>query len=307
MGAAWVAGSTRARLLARHRLGRDGARDVAGSGSFAVASERLTASPYGPALADTASLDRARREIWASALWDLRILAGWLQPSGVDAMRVFAAWFEIENIERLLLARDETRGGTAAYDLGALATVWPRVQTAPSPADVRAACANSAWHDPGSSDASDVIVHLRLRWARRLAEIHDATVPWGAGMTALVCAGLLIEQDGALRADVARRADVLPRPALTAPDVETFVALLPDVARWPFAAATSVDRLWRGEARWWARLDHDGERLLHAARPSLAVVVGAAAVRLADAWRTAAVLDIANRGGPNQELVDAVT
>jgi hypothetical protein len=302
MGPGWVAGSVRARLLAQHRLGSDGARDVASTGSFALASSRLAVSPYAAALAGASSVEDARHDIWAAALWNLRVLAGWLPPTGVEAMRAFAGLLEIENIETLLVLPRDDR----SYDLGALATAWPRVRDATSPREVREECARSSWRDAGSDDPTEILTHLRLEWARRLADVDAVTAPWGAGAAALVLARLFVEHGGPPGPDVVRRVPAIGRRYLFAFDLPDLVASLPDIARWPFNTLETPERLWRAEARWWQRLHHDGERLLRGTQPGLAVIAGAAGMLLADAWRTSAALDIASRGGGNEELLDAV-
>jgi hypothetical protein len=66
------------------------------------------------------------------------------------------------------------------------------------------------------------------------------------------------------------------------------------------------DALWEAEARWWARVDHEGAALARrpvAGRPS---IVGATALLAVDAWRVRAALELAARGGGPTEVLHAV-
>ena len=304
MGAGWVAGSVRARQLARHRLGIDRARAV-----IAQRARGLSDSAYADALARTTTVEEAQHAVWATALWDLRVLAGWLPPAGVAAMRTFAAYFEIDNIESQLV---RLAGGEPqpVFDLGLLATAWPRVRDATSAHELRGALRRSAWRDPESDDRAHILSSLRLEWARRLEEIRGAA-PWGAGAAALVLARRRASTIENLDADLTRRASQLGRDALHATSVRELVDALPDAARWVFddvdVADLDLEGLWRAEATWWRRVDRDGERLLRRVQPGIDVVVGAVARRLADAWRTAAALDLATRTeASSEDLADVV-
>lgn len=303
MGAGWVAGSVRARLLARHRLGPDGARTVAREASLPAALARMARSPYGDALRGASDAGDARHRVWGSALWELRVLAGWLPPSGVHALRVFAAFFEIENVEDLLAW--EPGAPRDPYRLGALATAWPRLADAASRGAVREVCARSPWRDPGSDDPDAIVAHLRVVWARRLAELAPETEPWGAGAAALVLARRLDELGPPVAPALVREAAVIDRRSASALDVRAFVASLPPAARWPFDGRTGAAELWRAEAHWWRRLRQDGDHLLRGARPGPAIVLGAAASVLADAWETSAALELATRGA-DPELLDVI-
>jgi hypothetical protein len=263
----------------------------------------MARSPYGDALRGASDAGDARHRVWGSALWDLRVLAGWLPPTGVHAMRVFAAFFEIENVEELLAA--ETGAPRDPYRLGALATAWPHLAGAPSSAAVREVCARSPWRDPGSDDPDVIVTHLRVVWGRRLAELSPETEPWGAGAAALVLARRLDAFGPPLAPALVRDAGVIDRRGASAVDVRAFVASLPPAARWPFDSRTGAAELWQAEARWWRRLRQDGDRLLRGARPGPAIVLGAAASVLADAWETSAVLELAARG-TDPELLDVI-
>lgn len=302
MSAKWVAGSVRARLLARHCVGVDGARDIASAGSVDAAIVRLRASAYGRTSIGADSVLRAQHAVWTTTVWDLRVLAGWLPGAGVGVVRAFAGSFEIENIaDRLafLAGTDEP----LVFELGSLGNVSTRVRDAASVHEVREQLRTSPWGDPGSDEREHILMSLRLEWARRLGEI-GAAAAWGGAAAALVLARLLVQREEPISPDVRRRANLLGRRALEATSLTAFVAALPDAARWVFDGIDSPEELWRAEAAWWRRVDVDGERLLRAARPGPDVVVGAIARRLVDAWRTCAALEVASRGGRTEELVD---
>ena len=129
MSAGWVAGSVRARALARRRLGPSGARRLAASASLADALRALAGTPYGAAEMPGQTLAGAQHAIAAAVLWDLRVLAGWLPRDGVRLLRTLAGWFELANVDELL----QTMAGRPAggeFRLGALATAWPQLRQA---------------------------------------------------------------------------------------------------------------------------------------------------------------------------------
>src|SRR5690606_25789605 len=185
VSAAWVAGSVRARAMARRRLGVANARVLAG-GSLSEALAALATSPY-ERVATGASLGQAQRQVAETLLWHLRVLAGWLPAAGADLLRVLAGWFEIANVDEHLRAL----AGAAAeppYQLGTLATAWPRLAATGSPAELRAALAASAWGDPGGSEPRSVSVALRRVWAERVAGGVGAARAWARGAAALLVA-----------------------------------------------------------------------------------------------------------------------
>ena len=301
MGAGWVAGSVRAASLARHRLGPDGARELAAAGSVGAARARLNDSPYAQAIAGEGSVRGLQRAIWNSVLWDLRVLAGWLPPPGVAIARAFAAFFEVQNFEDLLAHPGGER--VSPFELGGLAIAWPHAQEATSASGVREQLRRSAWRDPGTSDPSGMLLGLRLEWARLLSRIEPAAA-WGTGAAALVVAGGLADGEQPVDPDVLHRVFAFGPEARNATTVPALFTALPESARWALEGIEHSSELWRAEAGWWRRVEHDGERLLRAARPGRAVVVGGLSVRMADAWRTAAAVEIASRGGRGREVLD---
>ncbi len=302
MGAGWVAGSVRARLLARHRVGVNGAREIAETASADAARAQLAATPYARALAGTTSVRDAQRAIWSTVLWDTRVLAGWLPAPGVEVARTLAAFFEIENFEDLLASPDTDR--EPPFDLGALGTAATRAHRATSASELREELRHSAWRDPGTSDPAGILFKVRVEWARRLSDI-EPVAEWGLGLAALIAARVVAEREQPVDPDLVRRIPRLGRRVLDAETLAAVVAALPVSARWAVEGIERADELWRAEASWWRRVDHDGERLLHSTRPGLGVAAGAIALRMSDAWRTCAALDIASRGGAGREVLDA--
>src|SRR6476469_2657449 len=141
MTAAWAAGGVRARALSSRRLGAQGARAVVASGDLGAAVAQLAQGPYGHDVRPGQGLAAAQRAVAATYLWHLRVLAGWLPRPGVEVVRLLAGWAELANIESLLrsLGPAPPSGASAAppYELGSLATVWPRLQHEREQAAVR--------------------------------------------------------------------------------------------------------------------------------------------------------------------------
>ena len=97
----------------------------------------IAASTYGYAVKPGMDASTAVGGVDATTLWHLRVLAGWLPPSGTQMVRLVAARYEIANIEGLLEQLDGGRAAPAPFELGALAVVWPAVRNAGSISEVR--------------------------------------------------------------------------------------------------------------------------------------------------------------------------
>ena len=343
----WVAASVRARSMAQRRAGAGTCRTIAAAPGLQAALDRLAGTVYGEELRAAQTLAEAHRATRRTILWQLRVLAGWLPAGGTRLIRSAAAVFEADNILTLdlLLRRREapaTGTGTAApeagrpaakkpeqadragdagryFDLGGLATAWPRLQTAATSEELQSALAASPWGDPGPEPArSDV---LTVVWLRRLTAEAAAVRPWAAGAAALICTRLLLVD----RTAPPDRLVTLLRPLLGtawstawstagAPEPRTSAPLTPDGLRGilPPAAAQAlagVDRtadLWRAEAALAVRVETDGFALLRAGLPGPDVVLGAMAVLAADAWRVRAALAAAAVNAGSSEVLDAV-
>ncbi|BEK95505.1 hypothetical protein [Nocardia seriolae] len=330
MSASWVAGQVRAVALLNRCLGVAGAREIADAGSLAAAQRLLAAGPYGRHLIVGASAATTEHAIAAETLWRLRVLAGWQPQNGVVAIRALAGAFEVANIETLARAlvpaarsdpyrpaREDLESSAPQrlspspgfdatssarldantpryFELGALATGWGRIRDASSPAGLRTALTGTAWGDPGGESLSDIVFGVRVGWSAQIA----ATVPdlrrWAAGRVAVLVAGYRLLGGGRLPAPVARRVRRVLGPAAgDATDLERLRAVLPASARWALAGVDSAEELWRAEFRGWSRLDSDGRELVRRRRFDASTAIGAAAVLLADGWRTRAAVQIA--------------
>lgn len=305
MSAGWVAGTVRARAMARRRLGIGGDRALAGAPSLGEALATLARTPYGHDVTVDQSLAEAQHAVAATVLWNLRVLAGWLPRAGGDQLRVLAGWFEIADVEELL-AGMAGRPAAPLFRPGSLGTVAPRLLAATSPEQIREVLATSPWGDPGGTTPAAVLPALRLSWAERVAAAVGPARPWAAGGAALLVARELFAADRRLpdaAAAVARR--LLGDAAGSATSPAGFAAALHLDARWAVAGVETPADLWRAEARWWARVDADAMALLRRPRYGFAPALGAAAAAAVDAWRVCAALECAARGG-DVEAFDAV-
>lgn len=212
----WVAASVRARSMAQRRAGAGTCRSIAAAPGLQAALDQLADTVYGKELATARTLAEAHRATRRTLLWQLRVLAGWLPAAGTRLLRAAAAAFEVDNI--LELDRQLRRTGTepatahdpgpAAFELGGLATAWPRLRTAATAEELQAALASSPWGDPGpESQRSDVLTVL---WLRRLTAEAAAVRPWAAAAAALICARLVLVD----RTDPSSRLAALVRPLL---------------------------------------------------------------------------------------------
>jgi hypothetical protein len=306
VSAGWVAGSVRARALARRRLGSESARHIAGAGSLREAIETLASTPYGRDIRPGQSLAVAQHMVGRTLLWHLRVLAGWLPRGGAAMLRMLAGWFEIANTDELL---DELTGGTKgpAFQLGALATAWPRLEAAGSLADLRAVLASSAWLDPGGQEPRTIRLGMRASWAARVATLPHPAPCWAAGAAALLVAGERVVAERELPDFVcAQVSGLLGSAPLRAATLDDLVSCLPAQARWVLTPRVAASGLWQAEARWWARVERDGFALLASSGFASEPLVGAVAILAADAWRLRAALEMAARGGQPLQVYDTV-
>jgi len=268
MTAGWVAGTVRAQAMARRVLGADAALQLAACTSLPEAQRMLVTTPFRDASEPGLSLAAAQHAIAGTILWDLRVLAGWLPQDGVSLLRLLAGWFEIANVDELLQALAGRPPG-AEFQLGALATAWPRLSEARSSAELRRALASSAWGDPGGDTSRDIRAGLRARWAYRVAASGDRAQAWATAAVAAASLG------GLGRARQSRPG----RPHSTV-----------------MAAAPAAEP-WRAEADWWRRVEREGRVLLRSSATDNGPVLGAVVVMAADARRARAALASAARGG----------
>jgi hypothetical protein len=296
---AWVAGAIRGRALASRGLGEEALERLGRQPSLAAALALLSGTTYGHTLDPGMGLAAAQRAVARTALWHLRVLAGWLPPRGVQGVRAVAGWWESGNLEALAIAVARAgRPGAAPYPLGALATVWGRASEAQTLQDLRSVLARSDWGDPGGDTLSDILFGVRLGWARLLHRAVPECPEWGAGALALVAAKTRFLDDVADRrgAQGVRRIPELGRRWEGAVEMEEFVSSLPVEARWVVREVDSADELWRSELNWWARVAADANALLRGRFPGRPMVIGSAATLLTDSWRVGTALARAARG-----------
>lgn len=306
MNAGWVAGTVRARAMARRRVGRTGVRALAASASLDDAVDVLAAGPYGHDVRRGQSLAEAQHAVAATLLWNARVLSGWLPREGATLLRVLAGWFELANVdERLRTVAG--RPAADAFALGALAVADRRLAGCGSIAEVRAVLATSPWGDPGDDTSRAVQAGMRLSWAERVAAAVPPAAPWALGGAALLVARehLLAGRrlpPGAMSS--ARR--LLGTAARDAASLPELAAAAGRRAGWVLAGVEEPGGLWRAEAAWWQRVGSDASGLLRGTRFGPEAVVGALAVGAVDAWRVQAALEVADRGGRGGEAFDAV-
>jgi hypothetical protein len=317
MTAAWVAGTVRARALARRRIGIDGARSLLGTGSFPAAVEMLARSPYGhrgdarePAVRHGVhpgdDPDAAAHGVAAALLWNLRVLAGWLPAHGTQTLRILAGWFEIANTEEHVRELSE-RPAAPPHALGSLATAWSRIAAAATTEEVRSVLAASAWRDPGGAEARDIQIGLRLTWADRLSERLPAARPWAQGGLALLLARELRRGEPLPEpARSAARRTLGPRLATDASSIDELRASLPPAARWALDGVTDPTQLWRAEANWWRRLHTDCTVLVARSGFGEEPVIGAVGLLAHDAWLVNGALAGVGRSQEALELIDAL-
>jgi hypothetical protein len=294
--AEWIAGTVRGRLLLAHRLGEEPARSLAAQRSFAEARLLLLASPYGRDLGAAEELAPAQRGVAATSLWHLRILAGWLPPDGSVLLRALAAWYELANIEHHIAWIVTGTSPPPPFELGGLATVWPRIEPTHDLAEVRSVLAASPWGEPASENPGGLHLALRAGWTRRIIDCAPEAREWAQAAVALLVARelLLTEEEDP------RRLLALPGVRaswLTASSVPELAARLPAAIRWALSEVAGPEELWRAELAWWQRVEEDAEALMRRPLGSPALVVGTVALLAVDAQRAARSLAIAALGG----------
>jgi hypothetical protein len=292
----WVGASTRARLLLRRRIGQERAVQLARTPSLREAVLGLAGTAYGRELEPGLDLEAAQRTVAAATLLHLRLLSGWLPPGSAECLRALAAWFELVNLEDRLayLHGAELR---PPFDLGGLASAWPRASQAVSPLELRDALTTSAWGDPGGDSPEEIHLGLRASWAGRLLADVPEIGHLAAGALALLLARELFV--------TGRPVELLLRPHISAVGSDwvqartfaEFSTSRPPQARWALDGIDRPDQLWMAEVRWWARADEDGQKLVSRSRAGRAGVTGAVLLLAVDTWRTASALAAAAGGG----------
>ena len=278
---------------------------MAASGSLELAIDRLVRSPYGHDVRVGQSLAEAQRSVSATALWHVRILAGWLPRGGAEVVRALAGTWEIANLS-LALASMRGAPPVAPYELGALASIPRRHRSASSAWDIRTALAASAWGAPSTDEPAEMLSWMRLRWGERVAATVPGASGWAAGYLALMVARELFVDK---RRPNRHEWPVSPLGAgwENASSIADLAGRLPLRARWTLAGVEDGTGLWSAEARWWAAVERMSLARAHSMRPGDAEsVVAGVMVLEADAWRTRAALEVASRGGQGLEAFDVL-
>ncbi len=303
MSTSWVAGTVRARALARRRLGAGGTRALAARPSLAAAVGSLADTPYGHDVRPDQGLVEVEHAVGAALLWNLRVLAGWLPREGASAVRVLAGWFELANLDDRLVEIGGGEPEEPAYALGALATTASRIATAGSPSAVADVLARPPWRVRDAGTPGDLRLAARLGWAETVLGSVPEAASWArAGAAALLLAELVAAGRPAPPGTATRVARLLgPRFLETVPPGSTDLgqarAALPRDAAWLLEGIETPEELWRAEVTWWRRVEHDGFALLGDTGFGRAPVVGAVAILAADARRVRAALETAAHGG----------
>ncbi|MGZ4599524.1 V-type ATPase subunit [Oryzihumus sp.] len=312
MSAGWVAATVRARAARSRRLGRSGARSLAGCRSLDEALDRLASSPYGHDVGPGQGLTRAQHAVAQTLLWNLRVLAGWMPREGAGMLRVLAGWAEIANTDVLMasLVGDTGPDLPPAFELGSLSTAWPRLATVPDLTHLRAELAASAWGDPGADDVAGIQLGMRVSWAARVTALCPTTRTWATGAVALLVAHELL-RDGAMPAAAPGTGRVLGPQAMQSGGVDELARVLPTPARQLLesgraASELTLADLWRAEASWWRRVDDDSSALGRSPEYGLEPVLATVGLLAVDAWRVRAALELAARGGTPLDAFDAV-
>jgi hypothetical protein len=292
----WVAGSVRARHMLARRLGREESRALAASASFERALAVLSGSAYGRSVRPGMDLSSAQRAIAETALWHVRVLAGWMPPRALDLLRALAGWFELANVEDRL---SYLAGGPliAPFVLGGLATGGSRLEGALGIAELRQALRGSPWGDPGSDDPAAIRLALRFAWTRRTLSSAPEAREWALGAVALLLARELLLAGRSPDELAVLRPPVPGAAWMGSRSVEELRGTLPPECGWALAGVAEADGLWLGEASWWRRVEQDAEVMARDPQMGRATVIGVVALLGADAVRVAAALESASRGG----------
>jgi hypothetical protein len=282
-----------------------GAAAVANSGGLGPALQLLIDSPYGADLESGMSLEAAQRQVAATTLWHLRVLAGWLPPGGSAVLQPLVAWFEIANIEERL-AYLSGSGHPPPYQLGRMGLAWPAASSATTPDAVREVLSRSRWGDPGTSDAAAMVLGLRFRWATWVAGSVPGADIWAATAVALLAGRIRFASSPADLPPESLRVFGLPPGWQHAASLPALRAMMQHQLAWVLDGVEQSSDLWAAEARWWSQVRKDAAEMVVRSRYESSAIVGVAALLGYDAWLTRAALGAAARGVPAKGAFDAV-
>lgn len=298
MNVSWVAATVRGRGLSLRRLGVEGASRVAAATSLPDAIDALIPTAYGRELRAGMDLATAQHAINATLLWHLRVLAGWGPSIGTHPLRLFAAEFELANVEALF---DRLRGGTPSppYVLGSLGLSWQAIASAGTAAEVRRALRSSLWGDPETDDPDGIRLTMQLARTRLLAAGVPEAADWAITDASLILARVML--NGALGELTARArrdaSSVLGSRWQQAASLPELVESLPRAGRAALSAVRELEDLFAAQVRRWAMLESSAIRLIARTPASAANTIGVAGAMMADAWRVSGALTLAALGG----------
>ncbi len=292
----WIAAATRARGLARRRLGAGAAQQLAADDlptALDVVAASLDPSERTVPLVDRSGAEHAIR---ASLLWRIRVLAGWAPRQGAGMFRALAAPYERDNAVALAQSFADGVPAPAGWELGSLATAWPRLKRAQDFASLRQGLGSSPWGRVDAARPGGLRDELTAAWLRRLAVEAPLARPWAVAGSALLAARVAVVEGETPQP----RLGELLRPFLgetwpTKRTLDAFAAALPHDAAEPLRELKGTEELWRAEARLVARIEAESLRVLRRDSDGPAVVVAAVALLAVDAWRTRAALAVAAR------------
>lgn len=290
MGAGDVAGWIRGKALLQRRVGPEAARSLASAGSVPEAVRRLSATPYGHAVAPGMDLPSAQRAVSATLLWHLRVLAGWQPANRSSEIRALAAGFEVANTVDLLLSLDGANR-PPPFELGSLSTAWRTLRGARTPSGVRSALARSRWGDPGSAEPSAVGLAMTVGWAHRVWDETPSAAAWASRAAKLIAAH--VEASGA-------DSGISP---LTRRRLEQLQARDRGSAR-PAPAGPE-----QGWTDWWHQVGGSAGSMVAHSRPGPEATAGVVGLLALDARRVRAALALADSpaGGDSwEDLLGAV-
>ncbi|MEN2740272.1 hypothetical protein ABCS02_20945 [Microbacterium sp. X-17] len=297
MNGDWVAVATRARGIARRRLGAGTAQELA-AGDLpealgVIAAATGEGSDRGAAFTDRGDAEHAMR---GALLWRTRVLAGWAPRPGAALFRVLAAPYERDNAVALARSFDDGTEAPTSWELGSLATAWPRLRLARDFPALREELGRSPWGRVGATGPAELRDELTAAWLRRVAVAAPFTRPWAVAGAALLAARVAVVQG----APPTTRCLESLRPFLgetwaTARTLDAFAASLPYGAAEPFRDLDGPEALWLAEARLVARIETDSLRLLRRNADGPAVVVAVVAMLAVDVWRARAAVAVAGR------------
>ena len=295
MGAGWVAGSVRARLLLQHRVGAETARPSPRPGRSRAPGASLRLRRPSRTRAAT-SLERAQRDVAALLALRIRLLAAWLPRDAAGGLRALASWFELVNIEDRLA----NFGGAelrAPYELGMLSSVWAAAAATQSMDELRRLLAGSSWGDPGSDDAGGHPPRAPPRLGAQGRGPGAGGAPLGRRRRGAPPRRRSCSSPGGRSTTTSCAASGSAGRGPQAGSLADLRELLPRVAAWALDGIDDLADLWRAELAWWRRVAADAERMTRGRLDGGDVVLGAVALLAYDAMLLTVALAVAARGG----------